>query len=334
MTSKTWDIGNKLIVGRDGMGTLYVKGDGKVLSTWGTIAYNTGSNGTVNVTGKGSTWTNSYDLIVGDYATGTLNIENGGEVSGRIGIVGYHTGSNGTVNVIGQYSTWTNHNDLFVGGGDYEGNSNGTGTLNIKGGGKASGRVSTIGYGVNSKGTVNVTGKGSTWTNRDLNVGYAGTGTLNIENAGLVTVTGNYTQGSRGTLSFALGELFADTILDIVGNVDFASAIAGSVAFDFTDLVLSGEEDVFVGMTWGGTATGMREDLFSFGDWTDLNLTGWEMSAVYDLDDKRAGWQFTWVGVTPELPIDPPSGTPEPATLLMLGLGLGVIPFARRFRKK
>ena len=40
-----------------------------------------GSNGTVTVSGNGSTWNNSAAVNVGSAGTGTLNIENGGLVS-------------------------------------------------------------------------------------------------------------------------------------------------------------------------------------------------------------------------------------------------------------
>ena len=48
--------GQQLIVGLNNTGVLTIAGGGKVDNRTSTIGYNTGSNGTVTVTGTGSTW--------------------------------------------------------------------------------------------------------------------------------------------------------------------------------------------------------------------------------------------------------------------------------------
>src|SRR5262249_40465157 len=58
-----------------------------------------GSQGTVMVTGAGSTWTINGGLTVGSSGTGTLTVANGGTVSSSSGSVGSFAGSQGTVTV-------------------------------------------------------------------------------------------------------------------------------------------------------------------------------------------------------------------------------------------
>jgi T5SS/PEP-CTERM-associated repeat protein/autotransporter-associated beta strand protein len=60
---------------------MFITGGGRVTNVGSSIGSSPGSNGTVTVSGAGSTWINSAGLDVGFAGTGTLNIENGGLVS-------------------------------------------------------------------------------------------------------------------------------------------------------------------------------------------------------------------------------------------------------------
>ncbi|HEX2473904.1 MAG TPA: hypothetical protein VHK01_04105, partial [Lacipirellulaceae bacterium] len=102
--------------------------------------------------------------------------------------------SHGKVTVSGPGSTWTSTGSLSVGSF-----VNTTAELLIENGGRvisnsspgSSGFDSGIGVFILSKGIVNVTGAGSTWThNASLNVGGQGTGTLSISNGGRVVSLG------------------------------------------------------------------------------------------------------------------------------------------------
>ena len=75
---------------------------------------NAGSNGTVIVTGAGSTWTNSGELSVG-VGTGQLTVRRGGQVTNKIGTIGSSTAGVGTVAVSGTGSLWVNNGGLSVG---------------------------------------------------------------------------------------------------------------------------------------------------------------------------------------------------------------------------
>ena len=76
---------------------------------------NTGSSGTVNVSGAGSSWMNKGPLAISDVGGGgTLHITSGGVVSNGNCILGTFDGS-GNVTVEGVDSTWTINGDLSVG---------------------------------------------------------------------------------------------------------------------------------------------------------------------------------------------------------------------------
>lgn len=143
------------------------------------------SDGTVTVTGAGSTWTNSSDLIVGrNLSDGTLTIENGGVVSSAAGTIGFSPDSTGVVTVTGEGSTWENSGSLRVG-------SAGASTLTITEGGAVSNTDSFIAFSpANTDSSVTVSGAGSTWTNSgDLYVGEFGQGALTIADGGVVTAS-------------------------------------------------------------------------------------------------------------------------------------------------
>ena len=74
-----------LFVGQAGTGMLTIQTAGTLINLTGTVGSLPGSNGTVTVTGAGSTWSNLGSLVVGDAGTGTLTIDNGGTVISAFG---------------------------------------------------------------------------------------------------------------------------------------------------------------------------------------------------------------------------------------------------------
>jgi len=145
-----------LIVGESGVGILAVQNGGILTDFGGFVGVLPGSQGTVTVSGAGSTWTNTDTIQVGGLGTGTLTIENGGMVnSGGGGSIGLSAGSTGTVTVTGVGSIWRNSP-----GGGLNIGSFGTGTLTIANGGtviNGTGFAANIGNGAGSRGTVTVT---------------------------------------------------------------------------------------------------------------------------------------------------------------------------------
>ena len=70
------------MIGGQGTGILAIQDGGTVNSGGSSVGLTVGSNGTVTVTGAGSTWINgpSGGLNIGSFGTGTLTIANGGRV--------------------------------------------------------------------------------------------------------------------------------------------------------------------------------------------------------------------------------------------------------------
>ncbi|MEZ6093392.1 MAG: hypothetical protein R3C03_04020 [Pirellulaceae bacterium] len=240
----SWDVGEDFRVGTatGATGTVNVQ-DGGVLNT-GTatdpgqlilfdtyIGYEPGSTGVVNVSGfngvveERSRWMTGYSLWVGhEGGTGTLTIEDGGLVdSPWSGFIGVNSNSNGNVTVKGfnstgnVASTWSMNGILRVGVA-------GTGILNIEDGGK----IDTFGFGIigSRSGNGNVTVKGfntngnasSKWKIEEgLSVGGNGTGTLTIENGGLVDI------GYDGDVGSGTGSIGTVTVRGFNTNGNAAS---------------------------------------------------------------------------------------------------------------
>jgi outer membrane autotransporter protein len=197
-----------LAVGQNGTGMLVVQNGGTLTDFGGFVGNLPGSQGTVIISGAGSTWTNMSNVVVGGLGTGTLTIQNGGTVnSSGGGSVGLAVGSTGTVTVTGPGSTWNNSP-----GGGLNIGSFGTGILTITNGGMVINNTAftaNIGNAAGSQGTVRVAGAGSTWSNSSgVNIGNLGTGTLTIAEGGVVTAPSvgiAVNAGSIGTLNIGAG---------------------------------------------------------------------------------------------------------------------------------
>jgi T5SS/PEP-CTERM-associated repeat protein len=253
-----WTVGGDLKVGRYGNGTLNVEAGGAVSNAIGYLGYQTGSAGEARVTGEASEWNNTGPLRVGYQGDGTLHVEGGGVVSNAHSSIGTSSSSTGMATVTGASSRWTNSSNLYVG-------SSGNGTLNVEAGGVVSNTYGHLGYNVGSTGEATVTGPGSQWSNSNsLFIGgngsqARGTGTLNLADRGLVTVSsttklwstgtinqdgGNLTTGSfdntdLGTLNFHDGTLTVNGAGGVFnpGTADFT--IDGNVITDLPELVVA-----------------------------------------------------------------------------------------------
>lgn len=189
--ASTWTNHGDLYVGYFGTGTLNILAGGLVSNAAGRI----GNGSSALISGLGSSWQNSDRLTVGVDGAGTLRIEGGATISNTLGIVGSNAQGDVVLNGVG--TTWTNTNQLTIG-------SFARGTLRIEAGAVV---TSTQGYiGADNTGTVTVTGAGSKWVMSPFNltIGNLGTGSLTIENGGLVRAEGGVqlgvAAGSGGTL--------------------------------------------------------------------------------------------------------------------------------------
>ena len=211
-----------LAVGQNGTGRLTIQSGGTVTDVFGAVGNLPGSQGTVTVSGAGSTWTNIGNVVVGGLGTGTLTIQNGGTVnSAGGGSIGSSAGSQGTVTVTGAGSAWNNSP-----GGGLNIGSFGSGTLTIANGGMVINNTAftaNIGNGAGSQGTVTVTGAGSTWSNSSgVIIGNLGTGTLTIADGGTLTdgmgAVGG-APGSQGVVTVTgAGSTWTNTATLLVGG--------------------------------------------------------------------------------------------------------------------
>jgi T5SS/PEP-CTERM-associated repeat protein/autotransporter-associated beta strand protein len=220
-SGSTWTNAGVLSIGYYGIGTLSIIDGGGVssgtdggvyaaASLGGVIGAQAGGNGSVTVSGTGSTWTDAGDLEVALGASGLLTITDGGAVSDINGFIdgGNLPSPTSMVTVSGSGSKWTNSGDLYF-GETASANMPGRGTLSITAGGAVStAGEAVIGDAAGTIGTVAVSGSGSAWTNSgNLYVGNSGTGTLLIS-GGATAISGGsngayigYAAGSNGMVT-------------------------------------------------------------------------------------------------------------------------------------
>lgn len=147
----------------------------------------------------------SVDLEIGVSGAGSLAILNGSTLTNATGYVGLNTTGVGVVTVSGQDSRWDNLGDVVIG-------QEGKGTLDILDGGFVSAETGYIGSGLGGAGIVTVSGadgsdNASTWSLRQsLNIGYPGTGTLNVAAGGHVEVGGRVNVGFDGQGNIELSD--------------------------------------------------------------------------------------------------------------------------------
>ena len=177
-------------VGYGGSGSLTISDGGSVSNTYGYIGDYSGSTGTVEVSGTGSTWTNSGELYVGFNGTGSLTISDGGSVTNTNGYVGYFPGSTGTVEVSGTGSSWNNSGDLTVG---YDG----SGTVTQNDGHVNVGGTLYLATDTGSSGTYNL--NGGTLSVGGITAG-AGTYAFNF-NGGTLAANNSFSTSVNATLS-------------------------------------------------------------------------------------------------------------------------------------
>ncbi|MDJ0512189.1 MAG: autotransporter domain-containing protein [Methyloceanibacter sp.] len=224
-------------------GHLTIRNAGKLSNVSGFIASNSGDNGSVTVTGSGSTWKSTTNVVVGLLGSGTLNVEAGGRVYSSRGYIGHRLGSNGKATITGEGSVWTiTENSGWSVAPELDVGREGTGILNIAERGMVNVHSE---LGQDGMGTVTVASlPGSTGT---VNIG-AALGETPVAPGTLKAAAVNFGEGV-GALNF--------NHTDESGDHEFAPGISGAGAINhlsgFTKLM--GDSTNFSGRTtvMGGT---------------------------------------------------------------------------------
>jgi T5SS/PEP-CTERM-associated repeat protein len=329
----TWSQGGTIVVGgnANGVGTVTISNGGTVFtdgvggSFGSAIGYNTGSNGTVNVVGVGSSWINNGGLSLSDVGgNGTLHVTAGGSVSNSNGIVGSFGGT-AEVTVEGTGSTWTNNGDLFVGN-----NFDGVGMVTISNGAQVTNSNGFLGFNSPSTGTVEIDGASSTWTNSsNLYVGgresgAAGIGVVHIADVGSVsadsvTVWNPGTIGGNGLIQATNGvtihgTLMPEQTLFVDGNLALSAdaSTLSTVTPDAADnVIVQGtatlDGHLQVAVTGGPFIVGTQYTLLQ----ASGGLNGTTFSGVSITSPPGINSQVTYDATHVYLVIEP-GGTPTP----------------------
>ncbi|MEX2172272.1 MAG: hypothetical protein WD851_23330 [Pirellulales bacterium] len=218
-TGTTWTGSGFFEVGRSGQGTLNVFDGATVSSDTGHIAVaDTSLTSSANITGYGSRWTTADFVTVGEAGTGSLIVSDGASVDiGDFLSLGNSAGGTGTLDVSGSApdpespgnvvpSTVTSAYQIAVGhlGDGFAVVHDGARLVSNKAD-SPTGSSGILGHFADAEGMLEVQGNSSLWTGDGaVNVGFRGTGTLNVKQGGRVeSVDGVLARlpGSTGTVA-------------------------------------------------------------------------------------------------------------------------------------
>lgn len=281
----------------------------------GYLGFNSASSGIATVTGEGSLWDNSGgDLYVGYQGQGTLAVENGGSVSSNGGFIGTHSGASGSVTVTGEESRWDNVN-LYIGGTDS--GVGGQGSLTINEGGVVSVFDNTTIWS-----TGGLSGNNGILDGDVSNYGLISPGN-SIDPIGVLTITGDLMLEDSSTLMF---DIFNPTEYDrLLVEGDFT--VGGLLDLNFGSFTQPASETAYNLIYVGGNVDGV---------WGGINVsTGFDSSLLsYSfVESDRADYaqmlRLIVVGVD-----DSGNSVPEPASILLLGLGGIMLQWQRRHRSR
>ena len=289
-TGSVWDDSSTRIdIGDEGAGTLTISNGGLVTAA-GAVVVNPGISGSKIVFNNGTLTSQAVFAAAADLeGTGTINTEGwaydtdyvfntSGDQQHQL-ILNSLPGQNVTVNI-----------DHSFGAGRIGAGYDGTATVTIQNGVFLESNRGYAGYRVGSNGTINVDGLGTTWedTGDFFQIGFRGTGALNIQNGatlntaglsvlgaqansnGTVTVDGtdstwnnsdqlNIGTVGTGTLNIQNGGTVFSTASFIGGNAGAVGVAtvdgAGSTWTHSTDLVVGNTGDGTLNVSNGGSIT-------------------------------------------------------------------------------
>lgn len=226
--------GSEMQVGVYGNGLLNVSGGGSAISGNITLGKYTGAQGTMTITGVGSSIQSSSLLQIGGAGTGTLNISNGASLQSAQTLVGAQLNSFGSISISGAGSAWLNSSELRI--GEY-----GEGSLQVSSGGSVTAGRITLGSASSAKGSLNVSGPHSKLeTDATFEVGQSGEGTLTISNGGTLSATALSLARNAGSVgSVNIGEYETSTTAGTITAtaVEFGEG-SGTINFNQSDAVV------------------------------------------------------------------------------------------------
>jgi len=253
----TWDSGDRLVIGKQGAGTVTVRDGGQVLTGQCSLADQLPTDtAAVRIEGAGSLWTTTGHLHVGLAGTGSLHVTGGGRLVSGNSYLGSFRDARGEVSVAGGGSRWDVDGKLYLAAGL------GRASMEITDGATVRNGTAYMAFEYGgSDAQVTVAGGGALWEiggNLFL-AGYdyenGGSGRLEILPGGTVAVGGKlylWTDGvvdlDGGTIRFDAGEPWP--IEWHGGEFNFGS---GMVAFDGNMTVVGG--GTFVNELFGSPVT-------------------------------------------------------------------------------
>ena len=240
--------GGNLRVGDAATGTLTIENG--TLEVYNTAIGKDGGTGTITVDGSSAHFRSSTPISVGgENGTGTLTIRNGGSVSTLQGVIGDGLGSTGTVTVHGPNSSW-----VTTGAGMVIGNY-GEGHFTVSGGGSVNNERAMLGLAPTGRGTLVVTGAGSSWIDSgDMYVGYlGGSGTLEVRAGGAVEIFNTLYVGYGGEGIASVSGV--DSILTTHGGVTVGGDRNGTFTVSDRATVNSGGGYIDAASGYQGVAT-------------------------------------------------------------------------------
>lgn len=229
-----WTGSGDFVFGGSGQGTLFVH-DGGAFSTTGsvTLGSETGSQGTVTLSGASTSFLSNSALVVGRYGSASFEASDNAGANANSIIVGQQVGSEGDIHIASGASL-TSATTLTVG-------SYGAGSVKLEDGAFLTNLgIAYLGETVGSQGAVEV-GGGSSWHSGDtILVGQSGTGILTVSGGGTVKADNDLIiadiSGSAGTVN--VGAAAGDEP-QAAGTIDTAQIKfgpgAGSLNFNHTE---------------------------------------------------------------------------------------------------
>ena len=315
--------------GNGGNGTFAIKNGAVVNSSLGFVANQAGSTGTVSVDGAGSNWTLTGQLSVGGPGNGAMTISNDASVTVQYLSVG--VGSVLSVDV-GRGSSLAT-----TGTSHFEGVTN-SGTVRLTAAsGAVPGVYTPISCSTLWSGTGTYQALGGTWnaTNHTFTVAASQTGTsgngvtidTSVNQQVVITAPSGHTveAGFQGTttaaqLTFTATTMTSGTLSGLETLLGSSSSVMAGWQFLVTGSGYTSGDPVYLSMDIGSGLSTDDLEIWHF------DGTNWTPYTTTDFSYDGTNANFTVTGFSGYAVVE----TPEPATMILLGIGSGLVLLRRR----